>query len=85
MGGLSNLVEFLSLNSLTTLAPLSLAASGAVVFGVWRSWAPPRLGLPALEPGLPPNLGGESQLARAGAEATPDADLLALSVPGGGE
>ena len=82
MGGLSNLVEFLSVNSLT-LAPLTLAASGAVVFGAWRTWAPVGPQLPALEPGLPPALGSEAP-GRAALTA-PDADLLGLTVPGGGE
>ena len=85
MADLSSLVEFLSFNSLTTLAPLTLAASGALAFGAWRTGAPPSSALPALEPALPPTLGAQTSLARAGAEARADADLLGLSVPGGGE
>ncbi|MBL4844121.1 MAG: hypothetical protein JKY65_01230 [Planctomycetes bacterium] len=98
MGGLSSLVEFLSLNSLSTLAPVTLApvtlaAGSVVVFGAWRSWTPRVLGLPALEPSLPPVLNSERSLESAGqvsggqvggAEVR-DGDLLGLSVPGGGE
>lgn len=89
MSELSGLVEFFNLHSSSlpslALAPLALAASGAAAFGAWRAWAPVSPGLAPLQPALPPSLGVESRLARSGAEACVDGDLLGLSVPGGGE